>query len=94
MLNNKQKKELKGYAVKLKPNVMIGKNTLTDNIIDSINKDLKANELTKISVLQNCEASVSELAIEICRLCKCDLVYTIGKMIIVYKESDKHIYKI
>ena len=65
----------------------IGKEGLSDNLYNSIDEALKANELIKISVLKTCEMTMNEIEIEICARCRCELVQQIGKTIVIYRRS-------
>ena len=47
----------------MKPAVNIGKSSLTPKVVESVDESLTANELVKVSVLKNCDATVSQLAI-------------------------------
>ena len=87
MLTGKQKRFLRALAVNEKALVQIGKDGLTDNIIESIKQLLKAKELVKISILKSCESNMNEILIDILALTSSELVQTIGKTIVVYKQS-------
>lgn len=91
-MTSKQRAFLKKEAHNLEPIVRIGKDGLTENIIQSILDGIKSRELIKIKVLQNLEADkeeIREIAEELCGKAGIDLVGIIGKIIIVYKENDE-----
>jgi RNA-binding protein len=94
MLNNKQKQFLKSLGNPLRPLFQLGKEGLSFNFIESLKDSLKAHELVKISVLKSCDVSVNELSIDIVAQAKCDLVQVIGKTILVYKPSEKHLIEL
>ena len=87
MLTGKQKRFLRALAVNEKALVQIGKDGLTDNIIESIKQLLKAKELVKISILKSCEGNMNEILIDILAMTSSELVQTIGKTIVIYKQS-------
>ena len=87
MLTGKQKRYLRSLAVNEKALVQIGKDGLTDNIIESIKQLLKAKELVKISILKSCEDNMNEILIDILAMTSSELVQTIGKTIVIYKQS-------
>lgn len=88
-LNGKQKRFLRAMANSIKAVVTIGKDGISDNVIDSINDYLDAHELIKISVLKTCDIELNEILIEVLRSTNSELVQTIGKTIILYKPSKE-----
>ena len=94
MLTGKQKRYLRSLAVNEKALVQIGKDGLTDNIIESIKQVLKAKELVKISILKSCETNMNEILIDILAMTSSELVQTIGKTIVIYKPSKERIIKL
>ena len=53
MLTGKQKQYLKGTAVDFSAVVQIGKEGITDNVINSVTEALAARELIKVKINQN-----------------------------------------
>ena len=87
MLTGKQKRFLRSKANHLQPSIIIGKNGLIDTVISQIIEALEANELIKVSVLQNCDEDKNEIANKIAEQEGIELVQVIGNIIILYKES-------
>ena len=94
MLNSKQKKFLRSEAHRLKPIFQVGKDGVGEKQINSINDALKAKELIKVKLLDTCPETVNEVALEISMGTKADVVHIIGHTIVLYKSSEKGIYKI
>jgi len=94
MLNSQQKKYLKAEAHALKPIFQVGKDGVTSKQCDSINDALKAKELIKVKLLNNCPMTPNEAAIEISAMTKADVVQIIGHTIVLYKRSPKGIYRL
>lgn len=92
MLTNKQKKYLKKEANSLVSLFQIGKDGLTHNILDNINKALEAHELIKINVLKTSPNLKNELILDVIANCKCELVQAIGNTLIFYRKGKKNIY--
>ena len=92
MLTNEQKKLLKKEAAKLSATVIIGKDGLTDNIVDNVFNDLTAHELVKINVLKTCDEDINAIALDIAGECNANIVQVIGRVIILFKDSKKHLY--
>lgn len=94
MLSSKQIRYLKGIAMDMKANYQIGKDGISDNFKEMIDKGLEANELLKIRVLTNNSAPVRELGLDIASATNSILVQTVGKVITLYRESKNHIYQL
>ena len=89
MLTLKQKSYLKSLANPLKALVIIGKDGLTLNLIESTKVSLKAHELVKISVLKSCSSEVREMMLDLCAHTNSEIVNEIGRTFVLYKESEK-----
>lgn len=87
MLTGKQKSHLRSLAHHLDPIFQVGKGGVNENLISQIEDALEARELLKVSVLQNCEQEKDEVAQELAKGAKAELVQLIGKTIVLYKES-------
>ena len=92
MLTNKQKTFLRKEANNLPTFFQIGKDGLTDNTFDIIDKALLANELIKISILKTCVNPKNEVALDIAARCKCEIVQIVGRTLILFRTSKKKIY--
>lgn len=86
-MNSKQRAHLMSLAQSLEPVVQIGKATLTDEVIESIEEALEKRELIKISVLKNCADDPKSLGYEIADETKSELVQVIGKKIVIFKAA-------
>ena len=89
MLTTQNRAKLKSIATNLKDLVFIGKDGLTDNVIDQINDNLFAHELIKIKVQRSVSDEITSLALEIEEKCEAEVVSIIGNKILVYKYTDK-----
>lgn len=87
MLTGKQKRFLRSKAHHLQPLVQIGKNGLTETVIDQIEEALEAKELIKMTVLQNCNEDKSEIAEKMATYSGIEVVQIIGNIIVLYRES-------
>ncbi|MDD8048776.1 MAG: ribosome assembly RNA-binding protein YhbY [Thomasclavelia sp.] len=94
MLTGKQKRYLRSEANGLKAIFQVGKDGIHQTQIESINDALKAKELIKIKILETCDASKNEIAIELSMKTKAEVVQILGRTIILYKQSEKEIYKL
>ena len=84
MLTTKQKVYLRSLAQGIKPVAQIGKEGLSDNLMETVLNYLKKHELIKISILQNSYVTKEE-AIEFFNQEEIEFVQSIGRQIILYK---------
>lgn len=89
MLTSKQRAFLKSEAHHLKPIVQIGKNGLNNQIKTSVRIALDARELIKITLLQNTDEDINDVADILEEEIGCDTVLKIGRILILYKVSAK-----
>ena len=87
MLTPKQISYLKSLSNKLKPIVMIGKDRISDSLLNSFDDAFNTHELVKAKILKSCDVSSNELIIEISSNCHCELVQHIGNVLIFYKKN-------
>lgn len=87
MLTKTQKAYLKSLCNTLKPLVIIGKNGITENVIDTTEEVLRAKELVKVSLLESCDLSLDEVAIELARETNSEIIYQIGRKVCLYRRN-------
>lgn len=88
-LTSKQRAYLKGQAHSMKPIIQIGKNGLNDQIKTSVRQALDARELIKVTLLQNTDEDIHEVAETLEDEIGCDTVLKIGRILILFKQSAK-----
>lgn len=89
-MTSKQRAYLKGLAMKENAIMQIGKSSITPELTVSISEALKARELIKISVLQNCLENPKELGEILAERTRSELVQVIGKKIVLYKRNSEN----
>lgn len=89
MLNSKQKVKLRSLAMTLKPIFQVGKEGVSNNLIEGLNNALEAHELIKISVLKNCTSNINEIVYDIASATNSEIVQIIGRNVVLYKKSKK-----
>ena len=94
MLTGKQKRFLRSEAHHLNAIFQVGKDGVKDNQIRGINEALESQELIKVKLLDSCPDDVNSVALELSMKTKSDVVQIIGHTIVLYKESDKKIYRL
>jgi len=88
MIHPKQRLRLKKEMTEEKPTVWIGKNGITQGIIDDISRKLKKDQIVKIRILRSGlkSGSCEKLAEEVSRLTESTLIETRGHTIILFKK--------
>lgn len=90
MLTGKQKRFLRSQAHHLNPIFQVGKGCVNENMVKQISEALEARELIKVSILQSCEMDKDEVAIQLAKGTKSEIVQIIGSTIVLYKESTEN----
>jgi RNA-binding protein len=94
MLTGKQKRYLRSEAHHLKAIFQVGKEGVSANQIKGIDDALEAQELIKVKILESCPDDVNSVAVELSMHTKAEVVQIIGHTIILYKSSDKELYRL
>lgn len=89
MITTKQRATLRKIASTYLPLMQIGKDTLKDESIKQIEEMLEKRELIKIRVLNNCSLSTKQVAILIAERTNCDIVQTIGNILVIFRPSSR-----
>ena len=93
MITTKQRAFLRGLGNALDPVMQIGKDGITDNVLNGVNLLLEARELVKFKMLRNCDEDAKTLANEIARRVGADVVQVIGNIFILYRRSTRKDFK-
>ena len=92
MLKGKDKRYLRAQANTKNAIFQIGKDALSENLIEGVDIALESHELIKISVLKSCVTDVRELAFDLSSSTNSEIVQIIGRTIILYRQSKERIY--
>ncbi len=87
--NSKQRAYLKSLAMDMTPILQIGKDGVSPDFINSVSQALEARELIKISVLKSCDDDVKELVQTVSERTHSEVVQSIGRKIVLYKEGKE-----
>ena len=93
MITRKQRAYLRGLGNALDPVMQIGKDGVTENVLNGVYLLLEARELVKIKMLKNCDYETKSLANEIAQKLDAEVVQVIGNIFILYKKSTKKGFK-
>lgn len=86
-LTSKQRAQLRGMANSLDTIVHIGKDGISDNLVQQANEALEARELIKCRVLENSMLTAKEACQELGKRTRSEGVQVIGTKFVLYRES-------
>ncbi len=89
MLSGKQKRYLRGLMTTDKAIFQIGKDALSDTLIEQVDHALKARELIKIKCLKTAPEDIQETAFDLAMNTKSEVVQIIGHSFILYRRSSE-----
>jgi RNA-binding protein len=78
---------LRAEANQLSPILNIGKNGITDTLVEELNKQIKANRLVKVRVLKSAEEGkdLKAIAEEIAAATRSTLIEVRGRTVVLYR---------
>ncbi len=89
-MDSKQRAKLRAEANSLEAIFQIGKEGVSDNLINQLSDALDARELIKVRVhLDTAPQSTRSIADEIAQKLGADVVQVIGGVIVLYRKSEK-----
>ena len=89
MLTSKQRAYLKSIANNLDSIFQIGKNCVTPELRDAVDKALEARELIKLNVLDNNMIEAKQAASILADRTGAEVVQVIGNRFILFRQSKK-----
>jgi len=88
-MTSKQRSKLISLAMGITASVQIGKNGLTESVIEQISTSLEDHELVKIGVLKTVDMNAKTLIAEVAERTSSEPVQAIGNKIVLYRLSHK-----
>jgi RNA-binding protein len=89
MITTKQRAELRKLAHHLTPSVQIGKDGLTENVVNQIDVVLENKELVKVKILQNSQVEAKQIINELASTLAAEPVQAVGGIMVLYRFSTK-----
>ena len=86
-MTGKQRAYLRKLAQTEEPIVFIGKDGITEALIESADQALEARELIKGSVQQNSEITAREACDELCNVLEAQGISVVGRKFVIYRKS-------
>lgn len=89
MLKGKQKQYLKALAVNFPDVVQIGKDGLTESVIQSAEDAIAARELIKVKILRNSDEEIRDVAAILEEILGCEVVQIIGRHCVLFRQKEE-----
>ena len=89
MITTKERKTLSAMGQTLEPVFQIGKNGVTDVLLQELSDVLEARELIKVAVLRNSDVTAKEIVNELCEELGADPVSCVGNKMVIYRRSSR-----
>ena len=86
-LTGKQVRYLKGQGHHLKPLVMLGRDGLSNNVLNELNAILTAHELIKVKVGNSCMLDRREAAEAAAEKTGSEIVQILGKTFLLFRDN-------
>ena len=88
-MTTKERAKLKSIASNLNDNVFVGKEGVTDTVIQQTEENLYAHEIVKVRVLKNYKDDIESIAMDLANGTGSEIVQIIGNKVVLYKVSTK-----
>ena len=89
MLTGKNRSYLRGEANRLDPVVHVGKDGITDSVIEQLDKALEDHELLKVRILESTGRSTRSAAEELATATGADVVQVIGGIAVLFRQREE-----
>ena len=87
MITGKQRSYLKSLAHHEDPSVFIGKDDVTENIKQEIDRLLEARELVKVKLQESCLLDPKDVANDLAKELNAEFVQAIGHKFTLYRQA-------
>ncbi|RCW54921.1 MULTISPECIES: ribosome assembly RNA-binding protein YhbY [Halanaerobium] len=89
MLSGKNRSYLRGEANSLDPVVHVGKDGITEAVIEQLDAALEDHELLKIRILESTGRTTRSAAEELATATGADVVQVIGGIAVLFRQRDE-----
>ena len=89
-MTGKQRAALRAMANELQPIIFIGKEGITEQLINDANNALEARELVKGTVLKSNDLDARDVVQILCDELNAEPIQTIGRRFVIYRRSKEH----
>lgn len=89
MLTSKQKSYLRSLAQTEPALFQIGKDGLSDNLIQTVDDALRTHELVKVKLLKTVSEDIDEIIFDLAMNTKSEVVQKIGRIVVLYRKAKE-----
>lgn len=89
-MTSKQRAMLRAMANEYQPIIYIGKEGVTEALIQDADAALEARELVKGSIGRNAEVDLRTAVAELCQALQAEPVQVIGRKFVIFRPSKKN----
>ena len=89
MITGKQRSYLRKLGQEEEPLVFIGKNDLTDTVVQEVNNLLTARELVKVKIQDTSHLDAKTTANELAEMLNAEYVQAIGRKFVLYRPAPE-----
>jgi RNA-binding protein len=86
-LTSKERAELRAEGHHLGPLVHVGHQGLTDSLFQALDDALRTRELVKVALAKTTDVSAKDAAHQLAERMGADVVQTIGRTVMLYREN-------
>ncbi|MFO7820320.1 MAG: ribosome assembly RNA-binding protein YhbY [Halanaerobacter sp.] len=87
-MKGKQRAYLRGEANSMNVMLQIGKDGITEAVIEQVEETIDSKELIKIRVLDNSLYNTKDAAYEIAEAVDAEVIQVIGSVIVLFKQAE------
>ncbi len=88
MITSKQRAELRAKANELETTLMVGKEGVTDALVEELGRQLEARELVKCKVLETALLTAREASDQLCEALHAEGIQCVGNKFVVWRRSE------
>ena len=89
-LSGKQRRYLRGQGNSIKPTVYIGKDGISDALLNSLGEAFNNRELVKVRIEKSCELERKEAGRQLAQAAAAHMVQVLGNTLLLYQpDPDK-----
>ena len=89
MFTSKQRAKLRSLASTMRPIAQVGKEGISENLVNGLSDALEAHELIKVTLLPSSGEDGENLAMNLADLLHAELVAVIGRKAVFYRRSER-----
>ena len=89
-LSGKQRRYLRGQGNSIKPTVYLGKDGISDALLNSLGEAFNNRELVKVRIEKSCELERKEAGRQLAQAAAAHMVQVLGNTLLLYRpDPDK-----